>query len=270
VTSSSHPPDRAGVAYWDDLWQGQPTPDAIDPRSRRITDHVYLSFDRFFSTNLADKLVAGSELLEVGCGRSRWLPYFAQRFGVSVSGIDYSPVGCRQAEAILAKAGVKGAISCADIFDPPTDLLDRFDVVISFGVVEHFTRPSECIAMMARFARPGGTLLTLIPNLAGVAGTMQKYLCRRIYDLHVVIEPDALAAFHRDAGLEVRHCDYFIAVNWAVVNLSCLPSYLHRLAVGVQFGLSVPFWLAERVRVRIRPNRATSPYVLCVANMAGG
>jgi SAM-dependent methyltransferase len=270
VTSSSYPRDRAGVAYWDHLWKGQATPDAIDPTSRRITDHVYLCFDRFFSTSLADKLAAGSELLEVGCGRSRWLPYFAKRFGVSVSGIDYSPVGCRQAEAILAKAGTKGVISCADIFDPPTDLLDRFDVVVSFGVVEHFDRPSECIAMMARFARPGGTLLTLIPNLGGVAGMMQKYLCRRIYDLHVVLERDALAAFHRDAGLRVRCCDYFIGVNWAVVNLSCLPRYLRRLAVGVQFGSSVPFWLAERVRVRIPPNRVTSPYVLCLADTAGG
>jgi 2-polyprenyl-3-methyl-5-hydroxy-6-metoxy-1,4-benzoquinol methylase len=269
VTRSRYPSDRAGVTYWDEQWEGQATPDAIDPRSRRITDHVYLCFDRFLSTSLADKLVAGSELLEVGCGRSRWLPYFARRFGVVVSGIDYSRVGCRQAEAILAKAGVPGAISCADIFDPPRDLLRRFDVVVSFGVVEHFDRPSDCVAMIARFARPGGAVLTLIPNLAGVAGVMQKHLCRRIYDVHVVLDRDALATSHRDAGLEVRICDYFMGVNWAVVNVSCLSRYLRGVAVRAQFGLSAPFWLAERMGVRIPPNRVTSPYVLCLGNIGG-
>jgi 2-polyprenyl-3-methyl-5-hydroxy-6-metoxy-1,4-benzoquinol methylase len=270
VTRFSCPSDRAGVGYWDHVWEGQATPDAIDPESRKITNHVYLCFDRFFSTTLADKLVPGSELIEVGCGRSRWLPYFANRFGVGVSGIDYSSVGCRQAEAILAKSGTRGAISHADIFDPPGYLLGRFDVVVSFGVVEHFDRPSDCVAMMARFGRPGGTLLTLVPNLAGVAGIIQKYLCRRIYDTHVVLDRDALAAIHRDAGLEVRSCEYFMGVNWAVVNLSCLPRCLPGLAVGVQLGLSAPFWLIERMGMHIPPNRVTSPYVLCVASIAGG
>jgi 2-polyprenyl-3-methyl-5-hydroxy-6-metoxy-1,4-benzoquinol methylase len=270
VTRFSYSSDRAGVGYWDHVWEGQATPDAVDPESRKITNHVYLCFDRFFSTTLADKLVPGSELIEVGCGRSRWLPYFANRFGVGVSGIDYSSVGCRQAEAILAKSGTRGAISHADIFDPPGYLLGRFDVVVSFGVVEHFDRPSDCIAMMARFGRPGGTLLTLVPNLAGVAGIMQKYLCRRIYDTHVVLDRDALAAIHRDAGLEVRSCEYFMGVNWTVVNLSCLPGCLQSLAVGVQLGLSAPCWLIERMGMRIPPNRVTSPYVLCVASAAGG
>jgi SAM-dependent methyltransferase len=262
--------DRAGVGYWEHVWEGQAIPDAIDPSSRKFTDHVYLCFDRFFSTSLARELVAGSDLLEVGCGRSRWLPYFAKRFGLVVSGIDYSSVGVSQAKTILEKAGTRGTILRGDIFDPPPDLVGRFDIVVSFGVVEHFDRTSDCVASIARFARPGGILLTLIPNLAGLAGVMQKYLCRRIYDVHVALDRDALAAAHRDAGLRVRTCDYFMGANWAVVNASCLPTYLQGLAVGVQFGLSAPFWFIERMGFGIPPNRVTSPYVLCVASVARG
>jgi cyclopropane fatty-acyl-phospholipid synthase-like methyltransferase len=33
---------------------------------------------------------AASRLLEIGCARSAWLPYFAQEFGIDVSGLDYS------------------------------------------------------------------------------------------------------------------------------------------------------------------------------------
>jgi hypothetical protein len=37
---------------------------------------------------------------------------------------------------ILSKEGVRGEIVCADFFSPPGSMLEVFDVVISFGVLE--------------------------------------------------------------------------------------------------------------------------------------
>ena len=39
---------------------------------------------------------------------------------------------------ILSIEGVKGDIVCADFFSPPESMIEEFDVVISFGVLEHF------------------------------------------------------------------------------------------------------------------------------------
>ena len=85
------------------------------------------------------------ELLEVGCGNSIWLPYFAKQFGFLVSGLDYSEEGCRTSREMLAEAGVRGMIRCADVFARPDDMRNRYDVIVSVGVVEHFQEPSVCL-----------------------------------------------------------------------------------------------------------------------------
>lgn len=60
------------------------------------------------------RLGAKDFFLEIGCARSRWLPYFAKEFGFEVSGIDYSEVGSQQATQILFNEGVQGNIVFAD------------------------------------------------------------------------------------------------------------------------------------------------------------
>src|SRR4051794_40483195 len=111
--------DRAGQSYWEQVWQGQRIPSAINPHSRRLRNHMYSCFHTYFERAFADRPHKNQDVLEVGCGRSRWLPYLAKEFGFNVSGIDYSPVGCDQAEAILAAAHVNGRIVHADLFSPP-------------------------------------------------------------------------------------------------------------------------------------------------------
>ena len=83
----------------------------------------------------------GSRLLEIGAARSRWLPYFAQHFGLQVTGLDYSQDGCEQARAILARSNRSGDIVCADLFAPPPRLLRRFDVVWAAGGTPHCVFP---------------------------------------------------------------------------------------------------------------------------------
>src|SRR5574341_437658 len=53
-------------------------------------------------------------LLEMGCGNSLWLPYFAKKLNYVVSGIDYTEDGCRLAEANLSAVGRQGDIYCRD------------------------------------------------------------------------------------------------------------------------------------------------------------
>jgi hypothetical protein len=40
-----------------------------------------------------------------------------------------------------------------------------------------------------------------------------------VYDVHVPLSASDLAAAHVSAGLEVIKCEYFLDVNWNVVNL---------------------------------------------------
>ena len=93
-------------------------------------------------------------------------------FDCSVTGLDYSEIGCEEARLILENNNVEGEIVCCDFFSPPESMLNRYDVVISFGVLEHFENTSDCTKAFSRFLRPGGLLLTVIPNMNGIPGLL--------------------------------------------------------------------------------------------------
>jgi SAM-dependent methyltransferase len=204
--------------------------------------------------------------LEIGAARSTWLPYFNREFGFQVAGIDYSEVGCTQARAILDRAGVDGTIVCADFFSPPAELLGAFDVVVSFGVAEHFRDTPAALARFAGFLKPGGLMITSVPNLTGLVGWIQKRVGRKIYDIHVPLDRDDLSLAHQRAGLNVRACGYFMSANFSVLNFADWPRGLaYTLAVKLESALTMLVWALELRGLKIRPNKLTSPYVVCLA-----
>src|SRR5207247_404436 len=131
-------------------------------------------------------------LVEVGCARSAVLPLFAKRLGFRVAGIDYSPNGCEQTRLMLEREGVTGDIYCCDVFSIPDDLVERFDMVVSFGLIEHFSDTMAIVAALSRLLRPGGLIFTSVPNMHGITGFVQKTLNKRIYDIHVPITAEAM------------------------------------------------------------------------------
>ncbi len=200
--------------YWTRIWTsvGSDTR-TLDSRKASCLEQDY---DRFFVQALAGR--SGS-LLEIGCGSSKWMPYFAHNFGFQVSGVDYSAVGCEQASALLRRAGIKGEVLLRDAFAPNPDLRDRFDVVVSLGFVEHFTDTSGTVQSLARYVKPGGLLISASPNLAGLLGVGQRLLNRPVYDVHVPFTLGHLAAAHLDAGLAVEHTAYLGGLDFHEVNM---------------------------------------------------
>jgi SAM-dependent methyltransferase len=215
-----------------------------------------------------------SRIIELGCARSRWLPLFGRRYGVEPTGIDYSDIGCDAARRLLHDAGVKGEVRNRDFFDCPPDLEGVFDVTFSSGVVEHFRDTSGCLRAFARYLRPGGVMVTAIPNLRGAIGFVQRLVDRHVYELHVPLDADELAAAHSRADLIVGTTEYVMSTNFWVLNLagtqSGTPTWvLKRLVLGALGRASNGIW---RIEDRIKPwptSRLLSPYVVTVATVSG-
>ena len=198
--------------YWSDLWQSLPDEGSpIDPESDQ-----HRGYHQFFSDELRGR---SGNLLEVGCGSSRWLPYFVREFGFEVSGIDYSETGCRQASAILQRAGMRGRILQRDAMAENEDLLEQFDVVVSLGLVEHFADTVSILRSLARYVRPGGLLVSTAPNMAGLLGTAQRILNRSVYEGHVPFTLEELSDAHRTAGLKVNNASQIGSLDFHVLNL---------------------------------------------------
>ncbi len=210
------------------------------------------------------------KLLEIGCARSAWLPYFAKQFGFKVYGLDYSRTGCEQARQVLSGAGVQGEIICADFFSPPESLLEEFDVVVSYGVVEHFEDTAACVEALSKFLKPGGMMITVIPNMVGLIGLLQKTLNRPVFNIHVPLDSDALAKAHYVTGLKVMSCDYFISTNFGVCNLNGIKHgsmewRVKRVVLASLARLSMIMLFTEGKVSALKANYLTSPYINCVA-----
>jgi SAM-dependent methyltransferase len=258
---------RASKDYWESLWQEEKLPRAINPQDSSLKNHVELQFDSLFRQVFACEQPPGARnLIELGCARSAWLPYFSKEFGFCVTGIDYSPLGCDQAKAILAMEGIEGDVTVADISSAPLHLLNHFDYVVSFGVVEHFEVTEGSLSSCGAFLKPGGTMFTLIPNMNGLVGRLQKWLGREVYDVHVPLDAKALRRAHELAGLKVLRCEYFCFLNFGVLNLKRIrQSFLGLWLSRSLNAISAATWILERVGVRLPANRMTSPYVICVS-----
>lgn len=262
--------DKAEKIYWDSLWKEESMPKAFDPRATNLNNYINRRFHNYFYSLFRGLDAKGKRLLEVGCARSVWLPYFAREFGFQVSGIDYSEIGCRQAKTLLHREGVEGNVICASFFAPPREMVGLFDVVVSFGVAEHFEDTTACIHAFSKFLKPGGMLITIIPNLAGFIGMLQRLLNRRVYDIHIPMNLNNLWDAHESAGLEVILGGYFISANFGVLNLSgvekdSLSFWARKLALFFLREITKVIWVFELISSPIPANRFSSAYIICVA-----
>jgi SAM-dependent methyltransferase len=185
-----------------------------------------------------------------------------------VSGLDYSPRGAEQAAARLRGDGIPADIRCADLFDPPVDWRGAFDVVVWFGVAEHFDDPTKAIRAAAEFLKPGGLLITEIPNLVGAAGWFQRVFNRPVYDIHVPHSRESLRSHHVAAGLEVVYSDYAVPTDFGVVEIggapkSALLPIKERILYGLRLLTGAVWWLDRRVSLPV--TRLFSGFVIVAA-----
>ena len=240
-------------------------PKEANPRHGGLPNHINRRFHEYFCQILSGVDNQAKKILEIGCARSVWLPYFSKEFGFNVTGIDYSEIGCQQAMQILSKAEVKGEIVCADFSSPPGSMLKAFDVVVSFGVLEHFKDTTACIGAFSQFLKPRGLLITNIPNLLGLNGLIQKVVNRTIFDIHVSIDINTLKRAHEINGLRIISCNYFLFANLGIVNIENLKETLFYKVARLRSWVNEVVWIFERVVPALKPNRWSSPYINCVA-----
>ena len=252
--------------YWEKTWTRSMLPPQVNIENRSLRNHATRGWHRYFESLLQPLAgVRGVRFIELGAATSKWLPYFAKHWRFEVSGLDYVEYGCESARRMLADAGAEGTIVQGDIFDPPADMKDRFDVVYSGGLIEHFENTADAVSACAQFAKPGGLIITTIPNMTGAIGSLQKKLDRSVYDKHVALDAEQLREAHVKAGLSIVDSRYFLSANFGVLNHPAVrPRILNKAIQAAESAATLSVWLAESA-VTIPPTRWLSPYVGCAA-----
>ncbi len=120
-------------------------------------------------------------ILEVGAGGSYTLGGLARRLECSAFGIEPDVAGIRKTIELAQGESADVLMTRGDGFLLPFEQ-DRFDVVYSLGLVEHFTleETRALIDEHIRVCKPGGLVIVAVPNLLNLPHTIRKaYLGER-------------------------------------------------------------------------------------------
>jgi SAM-dependent methyltransferase len=175
-------------------------------------------------------------VIELGCAPGFMLRRIKRAAPYArLSGLDYSENGVEQTKKNLASCGMEADLMLGDIFTfTPRQTCD---LVVSFGLMEHFSNPVEVVRAHSKFAKPGGLIAVTVPNFAHpvVVKALRKY---RPHDLEThrldIMSEEALHTSFESAGCSG------IKTGHAVGPL--LPSPESMCGSALSYGLFSMFW----------------------------
>jgi len=165
---------------------------------------------------------------------------------------------------LLAKNGLKDGdikIIESDLFNYTPE--EKYDMVLSFGLIEHFSDTASIIKTHLQFLKPGGTLFITLPNFTGVNGWVQKNFDKENYDKHYIdcMNPTFLAETCKQLGLKEVESYYHGKFTVWLENKSEQNAIAKSIVKAI--------WVAGKVFTKIIPieSKALSPYIVVKGTM---
>jgi SAM-dependent methyltransferase len=239
---------RAPQSYWDDSYDGL----ALEYRADSVE----------FRELLRRHLPGGGTSFEVGIYPGPYSIFLGRELGYTVSGIDLTPfVSSRLPQHFEAHGVAVGDLVRGDFLE--FECSERYDVVCSFGFIEHFENFEEVLRKHIALLKPHGTLVVSCPNFRGLQWVghwlfdrenLQRHATRamnlrrwqRVLDEHGMVRLHH--GYHRTADFWVDKPPRSRAGRWGA-----------RAVTG----------LARAVDAAVeRPNRLTSPHMVSISRRA--
>jgi 2-polyprenyl-3-methyl-5-hydroxy-6-metoxy-1,4-benzoquinol methylase len=153
--------DMMSSEEWGKVWSSRRRGQIIKERVKNRALHGLTMLIKSW----ADLCEPEPSIVELGCAPGEMLRRIKSAVPeAKLKGIDYSENGLEQTKKSLQEYGINADLILGDIFSfTPSSLSD---LVVSFGLIEHFTDPAEVIRMHRKFAKPGGLIAVTVPNFA--------------------------------------------------------------------------------------------------------
>lgn len=175
------------------------------------------------------------KILELGCATGFMSDYFRSKLHCRVVGVDINPA---------AKPNI-----CGDLNDKNTwQKIKRqgpFDLVFASAVLEHLPRPEKTLQLIKSVLKPGGELITTLPNVAHWRARLKLFFYGWEYEDYGIFDRTHLRFFNYftaqkliiDAGFKINQVlidpaggiKYF---NWGLRHWPNL--YAHQICIYAQ------------------------------------
>ncbi len=236
--------DAAGKEYWDSIWEELPPVERYE--GPVYEQHPVLS--RFLSN------AGGGDAIEIGCGTGSYKIYINKEFGYRIDGLDYSD-NMEYVRVNLLHNGIHDSeLFNADFFKfVPTK---KYDLVLSGGFAEHFDDHELVVRRHAEWAKPGGLVVIIVPNLTHIHRLLCGWFAPELLRVHrfPLMRRDVMRQTLANAGLRVLHCEYHKTFR---------PTY--KLPGVINFAFKVVQRLLQACRLDDLGNRFGSPYLISVS-----
>lgn len=128
-----------------------------------------------FETRSRPALTKGARVLDVGSGRRP-----ALRPGERPPDCEYVGLDLSGAELAAAPPGSYDETIEADIMKPLPSQRERFDLIVSWQVLEHVAQLDQCLENLRSYLRPGGTLVSLLSGRNACFAVLNRLLPDRV------------------------------------------------------------------------------------------
>lgn len=199
-------------------------------------------------------------VLEIGCADSSFLCYLSKKFGYKACGLDFTESINRTKDLFKFNSLPEPILYREDFFKWRPD--KKFDVVCSFGFIEHFENISDTISRHVDLIVPGGKLLITLPHFAHGQYLLHWLIDRENLKKHntKIMNLDSIRYVFSDLPVKVDYLSYYKTFGfWTErTEMAAWERFLNWSIL--KFGKII-----NKIFGYDKPNSLFSPHIVCIA-----
>jgi len=158
-------------SYWENYWASNLDDITHNNLKVEYDDAIYLWLKSF----LGKQEIKGQTCIEIGCFPGRYLTFFGS-LNYQLNGIDFIKNVFQISEELKKMGYDVGEFWQEEFLSFASSTQNKFDLVSSFGFIEHFTNWEEVLNLHMKLVKKGGYLIIEAPNFGGWPHRIIRYL----------------------------------------------------------------------------------------------
>jgi len=177
------------------------------------------------------------KVLEIGAGRGTVSLLLGREFNAEINILDFSDKAIEISKDFYKQFDMPVKFIKADALNLPEELLGRFDIIYSGGLIEHFEDPSDIVSAHFKTAKKKGLVIISVPNALCLPYRIYKFFAERSKKFDVGFERPF--SFQKLKKTAVRHgvTDYSISGTRFIPVQSDLYTFIFRAAKKLTYKL---------------------------------
>lgn len=235
--------------FWDDYFDGH-------QHQLSIVENSLFSdiFNKYLVPNI------NKRVLEIGCADSNFLCYLSKKFDYRAFGVDYSDAITTTAKLFEFNNLPEPTLYKEDIFSWHTD--QKFDLVCSFGFIEHFENIEPIVLKHAELIAPEGKLIITLPHFAHAQYFFHWLIDRENLKKHntKIMNLNSIRKAVEQSGLKIQFLSYYKTFGFWTERKD-----MSRLEKMINWTIIKSGKVITKIFGYNRPNFFFSPHIVCVA-----